>query len=287
MEIKREYSGFSQQGNRFIPNYTGSGQSFPILKPGIYTMHYDQRTGMFWFEEFLARHDRLLDLPSPEYTRVVTEMNHFMSPKVKAKFDQMGFLKKRSALLYGPPGTGKTCIVNRVMQNVIQDGGVVIFANKEIGLLKHAFEILTSTQPDILTMVIMEEFEKLARSEESALLSLLDGQIQKPNTLYLATTNYIEKVPKRLYRPGRFSSVIQVGYPNAEARQMFLVTKLGAEFEGLTAWVERTEGLSIDELKEMVQAVEIFEQGFDETLQRLKDTRSLEEENRDEEDCDF
>jgi Cdc6-like AAA superfamily ATPase len=45
----------------------------------------------------------------------------------KVKFKDLGFLYKRSALLEGLPGTGKSVIVNRVMQNVVNNNGVCLF----------------------------------------------------------------------------------------------------------------------------------------------------------------
>lgn len=287
--LKKTYNNFSVYGNKFLPNHSGDN-IIPKLEPGSYTMHYDGQRGIFWFEPMILVSDEILDLPSSEYSKIVSEMEFFLTEGVKQQFKDKKFIYKRSTLLHGLPGTGKTIIVNRVAKAVQAMGGITLWVNKSPELLKIAYEILESVQPETLTSVIMEEFDDMARRYESDLLTLLDGQVQKQNVVYLATTNFLDKVPKRLYRPGRFSSVIEVKFPNAEARRVYLVSKLGADFSELNEWVEVTSGLSIDELKEVVQAVYILRYPMAEVLKRLKETKGhvevpeKEEEYMDDED---
>ncbi len=173
-------------------------------------------------------------------------------------------------MLYGPPGTGKTCIVNRITEEVLKNNGIVLF-NPNPELVETAFKQLEGLQPDTLVMVIFEELDQLVYHYESELLSLLDGEIQKENIVYLATTNYIEKVPDRLKRPGRFSSVIDVNFPGEAARRAFLSKKLksGEDVEG---WVNQTEGLSIDEITECIKSVFCLGYKLDDVIKRIQST---------------
>lgn len=271
---KKSYTSLSIYNNKYIADYTSSAEKLTQLTPGVYTLHYDGNTGTFWFQDFNAVADTILELDSPEYKQITTEMAYFLKPEVKKQFNDMGYIYKRSALLHGEPGTGKTCIVNRISKDVVKQGGVVLYVNN-VQLLKIAFEVLSDLQPETLTLAVFEEFDDLARSNESNLLTLLDGEVQKENVMYLATTNYLERVPKRLYRPGRFSSVIKVNFPNAIARQQYLTYKLGDNFEHMKTFVGKTNGCSIDELKEVVQSVIILGNDLDDTLARLKATREF------------
>jgi len=271
---KKDYSGFSVDGSTFRPNFRHAGEQTPILPAGMYVPKFNRQTGDFWLEKMEVTTDNIIDLPSPEYSRVTKEIEQFLKPETKVKFIELGFMYKRSALLYGLPGTGKTLIANRIIADSIKKGAVVIWGSVELNLIDHTFKILNNTQPDVITMVIFEEFDSIVREYESELLTLLDGQVQKNNVIYLATTNYLDKIPKRIYRPGRFSSVIEVTFPNADARTVYFKHKLG-DIQGLNELVNKTNGLSIDELKEIIQSVYILNYNVDEEIQRLLRTRGV------------
>lgn len=271
--MKKNYSTIVEIGRDSIP-YREEATTSKVLAPGAYTWEWNNQIKEGKFIQFKPNCDEIIDLPSDEYTRVVSELEFFLNPETKKKFQQTGFLYKRSALLYGAPGTGKTMIVQRVMREVITRGGIVLFIN-DPRTLKYAYNVLDDLQPDTTVLTIFEEIDSLIDYyEDSAFLSILDGEIQKNNVMYLATTNYIEKIPGRLLRPGRFSSVIEVKYPNAEARRAYFKLKLGT-FTDLDMWVEKTENLSVDELKEVVQSVYIFNNDLDETVERILQTKGM------------
>lgn len=283
VKITRGYNSFTRYDNKLVPNQ-GSDSSEPTLAAGMYTLHKNQ-DGVLWFQEMQNTHDEILDLPSPEYNLVVNQIRTFLKPETKVKYQELGYLYKRSALLHGQPGTGKTCIVNRVMQDVVKMGGVVLFAQSPYHV-EQAFSVLNSTQPDVLTLVVFEEFDgTIELYGETAFLNLLDGEMQKNNVVYLMTTNFVDKISKRIMRPGRISSVVEVGYPIEEARRLYLKTKLGAEVD-VETFVKVSKGLSIDDLKEIVQSVCILGEDLKTTVKRLQETRGLEvvEPEDDEED---
>ena len=278
-QIKKDFNGFSIDGSTYRPNIRYTGEQKEVLPAGMYIPKFNRNTGDFWLEKMEVTSDNILDLPSPEYTRVTKEIQQFLRPETKAKFLEMGYMYKRSALLHGAPGGGKTVVANRVIRDVVQQGGVVLWGSCELELIQHTFKILNNTQPDDMTMVVFEEFDSIVKSYESELLTLLDGQVQKNNVIYLATTNYLDKIPKRIYRPGRFSSVIEVKFPIPEARAAYFKHKLG-EVKELATLVAKTDGLSIDELKEIVQSVYILGYNIDTEITRLLDTRGVPQENR-------
>ena len=198
-----------------------------------------------------SNHDDLVDLPSSEYETIINDVDIFLSDECKKRFEQVGFLHKFNILLYGLPGTGKTCLVNRVSQKIINKGGIVLF-NPDPASLKVTFDVLNSIQPETQVLIIFEEMDQHVRNDETTLLHVLDGEIQKKNAMYIATTNYIEKIPARVKRPGRFSVVVEIGFPNAIAREAYLLTKL-KDKDIVNSIVRKTEGFSIDELKEVVR----------------------------------
>lgn len=258
------------------------------IPPGVYTVNVNQEGDIF-FSAIKTRHDNLVDLPNTEYDTVIKEIETFMKPETRAVFEEYGFLYKRSSLLYGPPGTGKTCIVNRVVQKVVADKGIVLFSPNP-KLLEEAFRILDSIQPDSRVMVIFEELDELIKNYESSLLNILDGEIQKNNVIFMATTNYIDLIPARIRRPGRFSSVIPVGFPSEATRHFYLTHKLKTfSSSEISDWAKRTVDFSIDELKETVLSVVCLGYKLDDILKRISLNKrdveyNVEEELDDDED---
>lgn len=245
------------------------------LPPGAYEFNYDSRSGRQWFTQIELVSDAVIDIPSKEFEQVVSEMKFFLKPTTKQAFLDHGLVYKRSAMLYGQPGTGKTCIVQRVSQEVIKAGGVILF-NCDPRLLHLAYQTLDTIQPDVLTMVIFEEFDETVTRHEDTLLSLLDGEVQKKNVMYLMTTNYIDKVPGRILRPGRISSMVEVKFPEAAARKHYLDLKVvDKNAHDLNNWVEITDGFSIDELKETVLAVCCLGQNLSEVVERISSTKGI------------
>lgn len=264
------YTGFTVNKELFVVN-EGSDNS-KTLPPGMYTFHILPMGGPKLFKKMSHTHDTLVDLPGTAYDQVTKEIVNFLNPTTKQAFTDYGFLYKRSSLLYGPPGTGKTCIVNRVATDVVNNGGVVIF-NPNPGELKEAFNILDDLQPEVTTMVIFEELDKMLQHYEGELLNLLDGEVQKNNVVYLATTNFIDQIPTRIRRPGRFSTSVEVDYPTHQARIIYLDTKL-KNLEEANQWAELTEGFSVDELKELVLSVKCLGYSTEEVIPRIRSGRA-------------
>ena len=254
------------------------------LSPGVYRVDWDQRSDTVSFAEMDSCHDKLVDLPGTEYDLVMSDMDTFLSKECIARFEEIGLIHKMNILLYGSPGTGKTCIVNRVSQKVIDSGGIVLF-NPSPGSLKTTYEVLDAIQPETRVLVIFEEMDEHVRNDETKLLHVLDGEVQKRNAMYIATTNYIDKIPARVRRPGRFASVIKVGFPSAQARKAYLSTKL-KDPALISEIASKTEGFSIDELKEVVRGHYCMMKPLDEYIQLIRESSSkTKKEQYDEDDA--
>lgn len=244
------------------------------LPKGAYRLSYNGREERLYFIPTKLEYDKLVDLPSPEFTEIMNEMNVFLSPPTKKAYIDHGFVYKRSIFLHGAPGTGKSCIVNRVSEKVENMGGIIIFNdNPQVTIM--ALEILKMSNPDLLTMVIFEEFDQiLEEGGEEDMLRLLDGQVQKNNVIYLATTNFLDKIPKRMLRPGRFSRTIEVFPPNIEARTAY-INLVSKDKSIVNALSETTDGFTIDELKEAVLSINCLGYSMISAVDRIKETSEL------------
>lgn len=268
----KKYVKFAEINNLFCAVESNPNE-ISRLPAGVYDLKQDQQTGRIFFDMLDTNHDEILDLPSPEYKKIINQIERFLTPECRARFAEKKYLYKRSTLLHGKPGTGKTCIVNRVVDTVVKAGGIVLFCPMPY-LLTEALTQLEDVQPETPKVVIFEELDKLMHQHEGELLSILDGEVQKENVIYLATTNFFHQVPPRMKRPGRFNNLVEVGFPNLETRMFYLEHKLGKEYPGLAQWGEMTEGFSIDELSETVRQVYCLQEDLNETVDRIKKAKS-------------
>lgn len=227
-------------------------KTYDKLTPGAYIVNYDPRKNFVMFQEMNLQCDKIVDLPGGEYEEIIQEIDIFLSPDASKRFEEVGLLPKNNILLYGIPGAGKTVIVNKLAQKIIEQNGVVLF-NPHPTAIPETYRIFDSIQPDTLILVIMEELDSMVKDiGENPFLHFLDGEVQKKNAIYVATTNFLDRIPDRIRRPGRFSVVKEIGMPKFEARQFYLNTKL-KNLELAKSIAASTDGFSIDMLKEVVR----------------------------------
>lgn len=137
----------------------------------------------------------------------------FFQDGMLEKVNQLGFTHKLGVLLFGKQGTGKTSLINYVVSMMVKEkGAVVFFCNNGStldGAISLAKEIRKIQNSPII--FVADEFERYAEKYEADMKNLLDGNDSINNSLFLAATNYIDKVPNTLKdRPSRFRVVLEI-----------------------------------------------------------------------------
>jgi hypothetical protein len=246
--------------------YTPCPETTNTLPPGAYHLNNIPNIGLQ-----LSRHalttDNLMRLPDSTSDVVISEIERFW--KLKEKFKQFGFVHKRGFLLWGPPGSGKTCTIAFVVQQTIVSGGLV-FLGDHPGLLSTAMRALRHVEPDRKLVVVLEDIDTLIqRHGEAEILAILDGESSIDNVMFLATTNYPEKLDGRVVnRPSRFDRIVKIGTPSPEARKMYLESR-GVKTD-LDKWVELTKDFSIAHIKELIVSVCCFGEDLVAVATRLR-----------------
>jgi SpoVK/Ycf46/Vps4 family AAA+-type ATPase len=220
--------------------------------------------------------DDLLILPDTASERVLTALQVFWD--AKAKFADKGQLFKRGVMLWGPPGSGKTCTLMLLTNDIIAREGIVILpSNPE--MTTKALQFVRMIEPERPLICVLEDIDEIVdRHGEHALLALLDGETQIDNVVFVATTNYPERLDQRLVnRPSRFDEIIKIDMPTPAARSVYFrsrLNKMELSDSKLAGWVKDTEGLSIAHLKEIVVAVYCLGRDYTETLNRVRKMRN-------------
>ena len=139
----------------------------------------------------------------------------------KDLYDKLGIVHKTGFLFYGPPGTGKSSIARAIAS----------YMGYNIRYINNKSDQYSIYEIPPKTVVLLEDLDCIigteARKEEKNkdqkqqtttcidmhdLLNLIDGVITPEDTIFIATTNYIDKIDIALKRPGRFDYVMHIGY---------------------------------------------------------------------------
>lgn len=259
-------------GNKYTPTIPTTDK----LLPGFYDPTYIPDVGIC-LEKKKVNTDELFILPSPELDEIISDITKFWERREIYK--KYGLLHKRGILMYGKPGVGKSATIQLCTQYLIEELGGVVINVANMDQLEHYSSIiwkLRQIEPERPIIVIFEDIESIAGENSytvSMLLNILDGVKQIDNVVYLATTNYPEKLQDRITnRPSRFDRRYEVLEPNAEVREAYFRNKLSNDDLNdidMSQWIKRTDGMSLAHLRELVISVIVMGNPFDETIDRL------------------
>jgi energy-coupling factor transporter ATP-binding protein EcfA2 len=262
------------------------------LPSGVYAIGSDMG-GPFLMKSTIYT-ENLISISDSMTSLVYDKVKHFLTDKVKEAYAKYGLLYKRGILLHGPPGTGKTTVVNQIIELATKEKDMLVFLNPSPGMVKSVAEIIRGIEKNSkrAILVVWEEFEELVDNDEGNILNLLDGILQVENIIYLATTNYLHRIPPRIVnRPSRFADLIEIGFPSANVRKQFFEAKIHKDDNvDIDLWVEKTDGLTIDHLKDIIISVLVLGLSLDDAIHKVKTLPPLSQEDHDDYgipvDCD-
>lgn len=273
LNLGKGYNQWALRDNgKFTPGYPTVSQ----LPAGFYEIKYEHNIGNHMVLKSVNS-DELYELPSEEIGDIIEDIQKFW--KNADRYTQYNFVHKRGILLYGDPGAGKSGIIQLCTKHLIEEmNGIVINITdvESIELYDEIISDLRSIEPNRPIIVILEDLDAIAKEERSGtslILNLLDGVKQIDNIVYIATTNYPEKLEERITnRPSRFDRRYEVKMPNAKVREAYLTNKLTEEdLAGieLADWIKKTDGMSLAHMRELVISVMTMGNTFESTIARL------------------
>jgi len=201
----------------------------------------------------------LLELPEMRSEEVINVIENFWNSEKDYKegneFVVGGAAFKAGIMLYGPPGSGKTSVIKIVSNKLIERGGTVFYASGNPNLIMGFLENFSQIETNRKCVVVLEDIDSLIMNwGESIYLAMLDSAKSIDNVLFIATTNYPDRLDPRIYnRPGRFSHVIKVGLPTEKAREAYLKAIL-KDHRDVEYIVKHTDNFSVDHLTALVNS---------------------------------
>jgi len=249
--------------------YKGFPSTHETLPAGAYTVTMDRNDNQAIFKKKSIKTDEIMRFKDSLNDRIFNEIQTFWG--TKKKFKDVGVLHRRGYLLYGPQGTGKTSIVQQVMTDVIENGGLVMICENP-KFFNQALSTFRRAEPNRQLVCIFEDIDAIIkRYGEDELLSILDGANMVDFVLNIATTNYPELLDRRIVsRPRRFDRVIKILNPSKKVRTAYLRKKLPKKYN-LAKWVKATGELSFAGITEAIISVVCLGNSLDETIEILTD----------------
>ena len=266
-------------------SFQACGRTVPRLPAGAYTVSLDcNGQPVFQGRQLLA--DDLIDFAGSLPGKVLLEIDKFW--KLGDRFRQHGFLHRRGYLFYGKQGCGKSSLIHLIVSRSAAAGNVAFFCEQPDEFIT-CMEQFRAVEPQRPMVCIFEDVDAIIEEHgDSELLQWLDGNHQVDKAINLASTNYPERLDRRIIaRPRRFDRILRIETPDALLRETYFARKLpGIATAELARWVELSEGLPFAALAELIISVRCLGNDLAKSAALLKDLdrhnpTSQEDENED------
>lgn len=265
---------------RTLTQYTKNGNvsrptrdSKPTLESGVYRIGSDI-AGVF-FDVHEVNTDDLLRFEDSRYNQILEEVSKFW--ELKPKFKSLGFTAKRGIIMYGRPGVGKSCLIKTMMEDVVSDGNVVFISNNPYSLVE-GLKMFKEVEPERKCLVVLEEVDEMLYNVK-VLSDLFDGDDQIDDVLFVGTTNYIDRIPQKMLREGRFDRKVEVLPPPIEGRLEYLRQKLGMleSDDTIHEHAEITEDFTFAQLREFLIGVYCYDKNPNDVAENIASGSGLHE----------
>lgn len=274
-------SGFCQWTCDNNGIFAPANKTVSELPAGLYEIKNDPHRGMH-VQQIKTISEELFILPSPEIQSIIDDIKKFWEGR--DTFKKYKYVHKRGILLYGDPGCGKSGIIQLCIRYVVEEMNGIVINIKDpyhVETFDEFIHSLRRIEPSRPIVVVMEDLDALTGEDKyvtSKLLNILDGIKQIEGVVYLASTNYPDKLEERVSnRPSRFDRRYRIEPPDSTIREAYIRFKLSKDDLkniNIQEWVKASEGFSIAHLKELIISTLVLGNSYSESLSHLKEMKT-------------
>src|SRR3990167_4502038 len=167
-------------------------------------------------------------LPEGIKKKLVNDLDNFLDESTSSWYAKHGIPYKRSYLFYGAPGTGKTSTIAALAGYITRNIAYLHVSDPKMtdSMLKKALQRVPEK-----SVVVLEDVDALFSLNRtnlgdiplsfSGLLNALDGIGGKDASIFVLTSNHIERLDPALIRPGRID--VHIEFPICTDEQIELM----------------------------------------------------------------
>ena len=215
--------------------------------------------------------DEMIEFPDSLPAKIMEELERFWS--MGDRFAKMGFLHRRGYLLYGKQGCGKSSLINQIVTRIVSEGNLAFYCDHPYVFVR-CMEKFRQVEPTRPIVCIFEDIDALIEDHgDSELLQWLDGASQVDKAVNIATTNYPEKLDKRIVsRPRRFDRIMRIDAPDDRMRRAYFARKMPElSVAELDYWTTLSNDIPFAGLAELVISVCCLGNGLEESAKLLRE----------------
>ena len=250
---------------------SGELSTLKALDPGVYVVDFNRDFG-YYCQQIRTVGDDLFLFSNSVIDNLVKEIDTFWNKKDLYKTNSL--VHKRGILLEGFPGTGKSSIITLLSNRIIEKGGVVFKVNGFRNLDYYVTFLRTNfrkIQPHTPIITILEDIDQYEQVED-VLLDFLDGKTQINHHIIIATSNNTEEIPDTFLRPSRLDLKLEIEFPDEQTRREYFQFKK-IPTDHVETLVEKTEGFSLADLKEVFVCMYLLDYSLEEALNKVASPR--------------
>lgn len=215
--------------------------------------------------------DEMIEFPDSLPAKIMEELERFWS--MGDRFAKMGFLHRRGYLLYGKQGCGKSSLINQIVSRIVSEGNLAFYCDHPYVFVR-CMEKFRQVEPTRPIVCIFEDIDAIIENHgDSELLQWLDGASQVDKAVNIATTNYPEKLDKRIVsRPRRFDRIMRIDAPDDRMRRAYFARKMPElSVSELDYWTTLSNDIPFAGLAELVISVCCLGNGLEESAKLLRE----------------
>lgn len=197
------------------------------------TKVYSWEIESFFWVNTIAKRKRDMStviLPETIKQKLINDLDNFLEASTSRWYAKHGIPYKRSYLFYGAPGTGKTSTIAALAGYVNRNIAYLHVSDRKMtdSMLKAALQAVPRN-----SVVVLEDVDALFSLNRknlrdfplsfSGLLNALDGIGGKDASIFVLTSNHIERLDPALIRPGRID--VHIEFPTCTDQQIHLMFK--------------------------------------------------------------
>jgi len=166
-----------------------------------------------------------IHLPTKILKNFQDDMESFLSPETRQKYEMLQLNPCRIYALYGPPGTGKTTLIHTIASHYSMNIACISFDHT---MHDRSFKMALKKLPSN-TILCLEDIDALFNEDRKAsetcltfsgIINALDGIVKIKDLIIFVTTNHLQKLDPALKR--RIDYFIKFDFcTKAQVKEMF------------------------------------------------------------------